>query len=193
MNELVLEKSGNVAEDRIDVFSKLLENRIVFVDNLLSDEATCNIIAVLLYLDKESQDKITLFINSEGGDIRNVFALYDAMNLIGAPLETFCMGSAMHESVLLLAAGEAGCRLATKNADICLSQINSSSGHYMGYGDLTTTKISHDKILKDNEAFLKELSKVTGRAVGQLRKDTERQLFLTSSQAIKHGIVDKVV
>lgn len=189
MNNIILEKMGNIEEVRIDIFSRLLQNRIIFIDDLTNDKTAIDILAVLLYLDKENHSKITIFINSEGGDLRNVFAIYDAMKLMISPIETFCIGSAMREAVLLLSAGTKGYRIIAKNADICISQIVNQC---VSYSDLTNTKISHDKTIKDNEVFLKELSKNIGKTLKQLKKDTERQLFLSAAQAIEYGIADKV-
>ena len=190
MNTVILEKIGNIEEIRVDVFSRLLQNRVIFIDDLITDRAAIDVIATLLHLDKEKNEKVTIFINSEGGDIRNVFAIYDAMKLMTSPIETFCIGSAMREAVLLLAAGTKGHRIITKNADICVSQVMSQ---YMSHSDLTNTKISHDKTVKDNESFMKELSKNIGKSLKDLKKTTERQLFLTATEAVKYGIADKVV
>ena len=190
MNTIILEKMGNIEDVRVDVFARLLQNRVIFIDDLLTDKAAVDTLAALFYLDKENQNKISIFINAEDGDIRNVFTIYDGMQLLSSPLETFCVGTAMREAVLLLAAGTKGHRLVTKNADVCLSQVTAQS---MGHSDLTNTKISHSKIIRDNEAFLKALSKHTGKTLNQLKKDTERQFFMTATEAVKYGIADKVV
>jgi len=190
MNTVILEKMGNIEEVRVDVFSRLLQNRIIFIDDLLTDKASVDVLAALFVLDKENQNKITIFINAEDGDIRNVFAIYDGMQLLSSPLETFCIGAVMREAVLLLAAGTKGYRLITKNAGICISQVMSQS---MGHSDLTNTKISHTKTIRDNEAFLKALSNHSGKSLVQLKKDTERQCFMTAAEAVKYGIADKVV
>ena len=192
MNTVILEKILNSGEDRFDVFSRLVQNRIIFINDLISDKNTSDIIATLLYLDldENNNDKITVFINAECGDIRNVLAIYDIMQILSVPIETFCIGTAMREAVLLLAAGTKGSRLISKNADICLSQVLSQS---VSQSDLTNTKISHDKILKDNEIFLKLLSKHLGKSLKTLKKDIERQKFMSASQAVAYGIADEVV
>lgn len=190
MHHIILEKIANTEEIPVNVFSRLIQNRIIFVDDLYSDQAAANILAALLFLDKTGDTKITMFINAEGGDIRNVFMIYDAMQLLVSPVETFCIGSAMREVVLLLAAGNQGSRFISKIADVCISQV---TAQYMSHSDLTDTKISHDKIIKDNDTFLKELAKLTGKSFQELKADTERQMFLTATQAVNYGIVDKVV
>lgn len=190
MHNVILERLTNVEEVRVDIFSKLLQNRVIFIDDLISDRAAMDIVAALFHLDSENNDKITLFINSEGGDIRNIFAIYDAMQIITSPLETFGIGSVMKEAVLLLAAGTKGFRLITRNADVCLSQVTLQ---YMNYSDLTDTKISHEKTIKDNDNFLKALSKNINKPLKDLKKDTERQLFMTSNEAIKYGLADKIM
>lgn len=190
MNTLILERIASVDDNRVDVFTKLLQHRVIFVDDLFNDKLTADIVAVLFFLDRDSDEQITMFINSEGGDIRNTFAIYDAMKLISSPIETFCVGSAMREAVLLLAAGAPGQRLIAKNADVNISQIVS---HYVGYSDLTNTKINHDKVVRDNDVFLKELSKAIKKPFKTLKKDIERQRFMTAKQAVEYGIADKVM
>lgn len=190
MNTVILERMDSVNEVHVDVFAKLLQHRVIFIDDLFTDRATADVIATLFYLDKEETNQITVFINAEGGDIRNVFSIYDAMQLVSSPIETFCIGSAMREAVLLLAAGTKGHRIIAKNADINISQVMSP---YTSQSDLTNTKITHDKVLKDNENFLKELSKHIKKPLKELKKDTQRQLFMTANQAVKYGIADRVV
>lgn len=189
VNTLILEKFQSENEIRIDVSSKLIQNRIIFVDDLINDKNAAGIVATLLLLDSESQDKITIFINSEGGDIRNVFMIYDAMKLISSPIETFCIGTAMREATLLLAAGSPGMRLIAKNADTAISQIV-YNGIYLS--DLTDTKIAHQKWNRDNEAFLKELSKRTNKPLKQIKIDTERQLFMNAQKTVEYGLADRV-
>lgn len=190
MNTVILEQASRLEEVRSDLFGKLLENRILFIDDLYSDAVAADIIAVLFLLGKNPEDKITLFISAESGDLRNVFAIYDAIKIAKSTIETVCIGAASREAALLLSAGTKGHRFITKNSDVCLSSINYS---FMDHSDLTNIKISHDKVLLDNESFLKELSKNIGKSLKVLKKDTERQLYLTSAQAVKYGLADKVV
>jgi len=191
MNTIILEKIGAIEEMKVDVFSRLLQNRIIFIDDLFTDKISIDILATLMHLDKEeNNNKITMFINAEGGDIRNVFAIYDAMQLVKSPIETFCIGSAMREAVLLLAAGTKGSRIIAKNADINVSQVMSQ---HVSSSDLTDTKITHNKRLKDNKIFLQELSKHIGKPLKELKEDTERQSFMTAAEAVEYGIADRVV
>ena len=176
-------------EDRFDVFSKLINSRVLFINDFIDDKSAVDIVAALMCLDKHNHDKITIFINSDGGDIRNIFMIYDIIKSLSSPIETFCIGTAMGESVLLLAAGTKGSRIISKNSDIGVSQIAHNG---IGYYDLTNAKISHEKNKKDNEVFLKELSKCTGKSLKIIKSDTQRQLFLTPQEAVKYGIVDKV-
>lgn len=190
MNPFVTESVIHEEEVQIDVSQRLLQARILFVDELLNDQTAANIVATLLHLDKISNEKITMFLNLEVSDIRNVFMVYDTMQLLSAPIETCCVGTAMHEAVLLLAAGTKGMRVITKNADVCVSQVTNVG---MSHSDLTNTKIFHKKVQKDNDNFLRELSKCTKKPLRSLKKDVERQLFLNPTQAVKYGIVDKVI
>lgn len=190
MNTEIIEQVSHLEEVRSNLFFRLLQNRIIFIDNLFSDRATTDIIAVLFMLDQEKEEKITIYINAEGGELRNVFAIYDTMQLLKSPLETCCIGAVMREATLLLAAGTKGYRFVSKNSDIGISQVITQ---YMSHSDLTNTKITHDKIIRDNETFLKEFAKNIGKSVKELKKDIERQLFLTPAQAVQYGIADKVI
>lgn len=189
MNNQVLERAANIEENRVDVFSRLISNRIVFIDNLLEDQVVIDTIAVLLLLEKDKQEKITITINAEVGDIRNVFALYDVMQSLKSPIETLCIGSAMREAVLLLAAGSKGQRLISRNADISICQL---TGQGTSISDMTDTQIFHQRVMRNNETFLKELSKLTGKSLKQIKRDTERQLFMTPKEAIAYGIADGI-
>lgn len=189
MNTIILEKMDNVEENRIDCFSRLLQNRIIFIDDLFTDRVAVDILATLLFLDKTGKDKVTIFLNAEGGELRNVFMIYDGIKLMSSIVETFCIGSASREAVLLLAAGTKGHRRITKNSDVCISQI---MAQYMSHSDLTNTKISHAKTVNDNNRFLQELAKNTGKTLQEIKKDTERQMFMTPREAVKYGIADMV-
>lgn len=175
----------------IDVYQKLVDNRILFLFDTIDDKLASNITATLLLKDYEDpKSKITLFINSDGGDIRNVFMIYDMMQIVEAPIETICIGSAQNEAALLLAAGAPGMRLATKHAIIGVGQL---VHEWMSFSDLTDAKQILDLSAKDNKRMMDIIGKACGKSAKEITADLERKIFMSSSQAVKYGLIDKVI
>lgn len=175
----------------IDVYQKLVDNRILFLFDTIDDKLASNITATLLLKDYEDpKSKITLFINSDGGDIRNVFMIYDMMQIVEAPIETICIGSAQNEAALLLAAGTPGMRLATKHAIIGVGQL---VHEWMSFSDLTDAKQILDLSAKDNKRMMDILAKACGKPIKEITADLERKIFMSSNQAVKYGLIDKVI
>jgi ATP-dependent Clp protease protease subunit len=190
LNTLVVEKTEN-GDVVYDIFSKLTENRLIFIQGFIDDRIASDVVAALLYLDlNDKKNKITLCLNSEGGDIKSVMMIYDILKLIKSPIETICIGSSMFESLLILAAGHKGMRYATQNSTMCLDQISHSE---INYSDLTNAEISHNQSKEDNSKFLKELAKCMGKTVKEISLLCDRQLFLNSKDAKKYKIIDKVI
>lgn len=189
MNTLITEEGEMGHPEILDVFSRLAEDRILFITDYIDDRISTDICATLLLMDGEStEDKITLFINSEGGECRSIFAIYDLMELIKSPIETVCIGSAMNEAVLLLAAGDK--RLATKNAVICPSQLVQEKYYQV---DLTDAKATSERLDKDNKAFMKALAKKVGKKMSEVIIDFEKRTYLSATQAQKYGLIDGVI
>lgn len=190
MNTLVLEQTEN-GEMPMDVYQKLANDRILFITDFIDDTIATDIIATLLLKDHEdSEKKITLFINSPGGDIRNTFMIYDVMMLVNAPIETVCIGAAMDEAAILLAGGEKGMRLATKNSIISVSQL--ASNWHM-HTNMTDAKRLMDQINIDNNRLMDIIAKSAGKPIKQVREDFDRRVFFTSPKAMKYGLIDKIV
>jgi ATP-dependent Clp protease, protease subunit len=190
LNTLVLEQTEH-GEMPMDVYQKLANDRILFITDYVTDEIATDIIATLLLKDHEDPEKkITLFINSDGGDIRNTFMIYDVMTMIQAPIETVCIGSAMDESAILLAGGERGMRLATKNAVIAVSQLVQD---WNMHTNLTDGKNLLDQFIVDNNRLMDIYSKATNKSVKQVKTDFDRRVFFNASQAVKYGLIDKVI
>lgn len=190
MNTTVIDRSsGN--EYPIDIFTKLSNDRILFINDEVNDDVATEIIATLLLKDMEnSEDPISLFINTEGGDVRSVLMIYDTMKMISAPIKTICCGVAMNEAVLLLAAGTKGSRFATKNATVAPSQLV----HEQSYmSDLTDAKVIMDQSIKDNKSLMKALAKTTQHKLPQIMKDFERKQFFTAEQAKDYGFIDEII
>lgn len=190
MNTIVTETTEH-GEMPVDVYQKLSNDRILFICHELSDHLASDITATLLLKDSEDPNrKITLFINSQGGDIRNALMICDMMNMVEAPIETVCIGAAMNEAALILASGTPGSRFATKNAIIAVSQL---SHDYFSRGNLTDAKKLLELSLGDNKRMMEIVSKTTKKSLKQVTADFERQVFMTSQQAAKYGLIDKVV
>jgi len=190
LNTLVLEQTEH-GEMPMDVYQKLSNDRILFLTSYLDDEVAADVVATLLLKDTEEPDqKITLFINSHGGDIRNAFMIYDVMTMIGAPIETVCIGAAMDEAAIILAGGTPGMRLATPHAIIAATQLVHS---FHMHTDLPGAQALFEQEKKDNQRLMEILSKTTKKSLAQVKKDFDRRVFFNAKSALKYGFVDKIV
>lgn len=190
MNTLVLEQTEH-GEIPMDVHQKLANDRILFITDYITDDVATDLVATLLLKDHEDNEKkITLFINSPGGDIRNTFMIYDVMTMINAPIETVCMGAAMDEAAILLAGGKKGMRLATKNAIISVSQL---VNNWHMHTNMTDAKNLMEQFKIDNDRLLDILSKAVSKPIKQLREDFDRRVFFTAPKAVKYGLIDKII
>ncbi len=190
MNTFVLE-STEIGDIPMDVYQKLANDRILFLCNQITDNVATDIIATLFLKDAEDPEKkITLFINSDGGDIRNALMIYDVMSMLQAPVETVCIGSAMDEAAIILAGGTAGMRLATKNSVIAASQLVHD---WYSHSNLTDAKKILDQSLSDNKRMMEILSKSCKKPLKQVMDDFQRRVFMNAKQAAKYGLIDKVI
>jgi ATP-dependent Clp protease, protease subunit len=190
MNTLVLEDTSQ-GEQPVDVYQRLASDRILFLTNFVDDQVATDLIATLLLKDHESsEEKITLFINCNGGDIRNVLMLYDVMQMITAPIETICIGSAMDEAAILLAAGTKGMRLATENSVITVSQLVQD---WHTATNITDGKNLMEQFVADNNRVMNILSKATGKTIKQVKMDFDRRVFFKPLKAAKYGIIDYII
>lgn len=190
MNTVITEKTEN-GEVSYDVFSKLVDSRILFMHDYITDDVATDIVATLLYLDHEDDSKkISLYLNSEGGDIESIFMIYDVMKIIKSPIETFCIGAALGESSLILAAGTKGMRYATKSSIIRINQLSHS---YSKYSDMTSAKITLEQSKKENKKFLDALRSCTDKTLKIISKDTEKDFYMSPDAAKKYGIIDFIV
>jgi ATP-dependent Clp protease protease subunit len=191
VNTIITEVTENGDEYAIDIFHKLANNRMFFIYESIDEKIATDLIAALILKDSEnSEEKITLIINSGGGDIRSVFMMYDMMQMISSPIETICVGQTSFESVVILCAGTPGMRFATKNSIFCISQLIHDR---MSYSDLTDAKYVLSQIKKDNKRQMEILAKHTSHTLSQVMKDFEKKKFLTAQEALKYGFVDKIV
>lgn len=190
LNTLVLETTEH-GDFPVDVYQKLANDRILFITDFITDEIAAGIVATLLLKDSEDPGrKITLFINSMGGDIRNIFMIYDMIKMIESPVETVCIGAAMDEAAVLLTAGESGMRFATKNSQIAVGQLVND---WITRTNLTDAKKLLTLVMNDNKRMMEILSSCTGKTLKQISEDFDRKVFMSASQAVKYGLIDKVV
>jgi len=191
-NELiptVIEK--NAQGDRAyDIYSRLLKDRIIFIQGAIDDSKSSTIIAQLLFLEKEDKDEeIKIYIMSEGGSVLAAFAIYDTIQLIKAPVATFCIGYAYSAAAFLLAAGSKGRRVALPTSRIMIHEP--WVGHIEGKTE--DVKIEAQQLDLTKQLFLERMAYHTGKMADQIEKDCTKDKYFSPSEAQKYGIVDKVL
>lgn len=173
-----------------DIFSRLLKDRIIFLGTAVNDTVSNSIIAQLLFLESSDPEKeISLYINSPGGSVTAGLAIYDTMQYIQAPVSTICLGQAASMGAVLLAAGEPGMRSSLPNSRILIHQP------MMGglSGQATDIDIQAKEILELRKTLNTILSNTTGQPIERIKKDTDRDFFMSAEDALEYGIVDQVV
>jgi ATP-dependent Clp protease protease subunit len=185
---IVVEQTGR-GERAYDIFSRLLKERIIFLGTVVSDEIANLITAQLLFLESEDPEKdIYFYINSPGGSVTAGLAIYDTMQYIRPPVSTLCLGQAASMAAWLLAAGARGKRYALPHARIMLHQPLGGAR-----GQASDIDIQAKEILRLREQLNNILMKHTGQNLKRVERDTDRDLFLTSRQALEYGIIDEVI
>ena len=183
----VIEKT-NAGERAYDIYSRLLKDRIIFVSGEIDDDLANSVISQLLFLDSRNHDDINLYINSPGGNITSGMAIYDTMNYIKSDVTTICVGMAASMASVLLASGKKGKRYILPNAEVMIHQPLGGVK-----GQATEIKIVADRILYLRKKLNKILSEKTGKDIKEIEKDTERDYYLNSSDALEYGLVDKIL
>ena len=179
----------NRGERAYDIFSRLLNDRIVFLADQVNDTTASLVVAQMLFLEAQDPDKdIHFYINSPGGSVSAGLAIYDTMNLIKCDVSTICIGMAASMGAFLLAAGEKGKRFALPNSEIMIHQPLGGM-----QGQASDIKIHADHILRTRERLNRILSERTGKSYKQICLDTERDNFLTAAEAAEYGLIDKVL
>lgn len=188
MIPMVIETSGR-GERAYDIYSRLLKERIVFLVGPINDAVANVVVAQLLFLESENPDKeISLYINSPGGSISSGMAIYDTMQFIKPNVSTLCIGMAASMGAFLLQAGAKGKRFALPNATVMIHQ---PLGGFQGQA--SDIEIHAKYILSLRERLYKLMSEHTGRTVEEIARDSERDNFLTSSEAVEYGLIDQVL
>ena len=186
---MVVEQTAR-GERSYDIYSRLLNDRIVFLSDEVNDQTASLVVAQLLFLEAQDADKdISLYINSPGGSVSAGMAIYDTMNFIKCDVSTICIGMAASMGSFLLAAGTKGKRLALPNAEIMIHQP------LLGglQGQASDIKIHADHIIKIRERMNRIYAERTGQTVEQIEHDTNRDNFLTAEEACKYGLIDRVI
>ncbi len=185
---MVVEQTSR-GERSYDIFSRLLNDRIIFLSDEVNDATASLVVAQLLFLEGEDPDKdISLYINSPGGSITAGMAIYDTMQYIKCDVSTICVGMAASMGAFLLAAGAKGKRYALPNSEIMIHQPLGGT-----QGQATDIKIHADRIIRIRSKLNEILAERTGKPLETIEKDTERDNFLTAEEAAQYGLIDKVI
>lgn len=188
---MVVEQT-NRGERSYDIYSRLLEDRIIFLSGQVDDTTSSLVVAQLLYLESKDPDKeIQLYIDSPGGSITAGMAIYDTMQYIKCDVSTICIGMAASMGAFLLAAGTKGKRMALPNSEVMIHQPLIGGGGLSG--QTTDIKIYTDHLVKTKEKMNRILSERTGKSYEQVCADTERDNFMTADEAMEYGLIDKVI
>ncbi|MBR6624342.1 MAG: ATP-dependent Clp endopeptidase proteolytic subunit ClpP [Ruminococcus sp.] len=178
-------------ERSYDIFSRLLNDRIIMLSDQVNDATASLVVAQLLYLESQDPEKdISLYINSPGGSITSGMAIHDTMQYIKCDVSTICVGMAASMGAFLLAAGTKGKRFALPNSEIMIHQPLISGGLS---GQCTDIKIHSDHLVRIRQKMNEMLAANTGKSLEQIQLDTERDNYMTAQEAMEYGLVDKVI
>lgn len=184
----VIEKT-QFGERVYDIYSRLLEERIIFLGQQIEDTIANSVIAQLLFLEKEDAEKdITLYVNSPGGQVTSTLAMYDTMQHIKPDVSTVCLGMAASGGALILLGGAAGKRFALPHSEIMIHQPLGGA-----QGQATDIAIHADHIVKTKKLLNEMIAKHTGQPLDKVEEDTERDKFMMAPEALKYGLIDKII
>ena len=185
---MVIEQTGK-GERSYDIYSRLLKERIIFLHDAIDDNIANLIISQLLFLEAEANDRdIYLYINSPGGVVTSGMAIYDTMQFITSPVSTICMGQAASMGAFLLSAGKKGKRFALPNSRIMIHQPLGGA-----QGQATDIEIQTKEILRIKRQLNQILSEVTGQKLSKIENDTDRDFFMSGSEAKEYGLIDDII
>lgn len=191
MNTLVpyvIERTGN-GERSYDIFSRLLKDRIVFVDGEINDATADLVVAQLLFLESENPDKdINMYINSPGGSVTAGLAIYDTMQYVHCPIQTICLGQAASMAAILLAGGTKGKRIALPSSRVMIHQPRGGVG-----GQESDIAIQAKEIIRLKQLSIQYLAKATGQSEKTIAKDMERDFYMSAKDALEYGVIDQVM
>lgn len=183
----VIEKSSN-GERSYDIYSRLLKDRIIILNDEITDINSNIVIAELLYLDSINNDDISIYINSPGGSVTAGMAIYDTINFIKSDVSTICVGMAASMAAFLLSSGTKGKRYCLPNSEVMIHQPLGGA-----QGQATEIKIAAERILKLREKLNKMLAENTKQNIKRIEKDTERDYFMSAKEALDYGLIDEIL
>jgi len=184
----VIEDTGGQRQT-YDIYSRLLEDRIIFLHHSIDDEAANVVIAQILYLAAKDPSKdIRLYINSPGGIVTAGLAIYDTIRFVKCDVATICIGQAASMAAVLLAAGAKGKRSALPNSRILLHQVLGGA-----QGQAADVKIQTEELLRMRDLIVKILAEHTGKVKRTIQKDTDRDYFMSAEEAIEYGLIDRII
>ena len=182
-------ESSLAGERAYDIYSRLLKDRIIFIGTGINDAVANAVIAQLLFLDKEDpKEEVVMYINSPGGQVTSALAIYDTMQHIGPDIRTICIGMCASAAAILLSSGTKGKRNILPNAEVMIHQVLGGAE-----GQATDIDIHARHILKTRDRLNKILAKNTGQKLAKIEADTERDYFMSAEEAVKYGVVDKII
>ena len=185
---MVIEQTGR-GERSYDIFSRLLNDRIIFLSDEVNDATASLVVAQMLFLEAQDPTKdISFYINSPGGSVTAGMAIYDTMQYIKCDVSTICIGMAASMGAFLLSAGTKGKRIALPHSEIMIHQPLGGA-----QGQASDIKIRAELILRTRDMLNKILSENTGKPIEQIEKDTDRDNFMTAQQALEYGIIDRIL
>ena len=185
---VVVDQVGN-NERSYDIYSRLLEDRIIFLSGEINDQVANSVVAQLIYLEGKNPDKdIFMYINSPGGSVSAGLAIYDTMNYIKCDVSTICIGMAASMAAVLLSSGAKGKRIVLPHAEVMIHQPLGGA-----QGQATDIEIHAKHIQKTRELLNNILSKNTGKPIETIKQDTERDNYMDAKTALKYGLVDKIL
>lgn len=183
----VIEKSSN-KEYAYDLYSRLLKDRIIFLSGEINDALASIIVSELLYLDSINHNDIYLYINSPGGSVTSGLAIYDTMNYVKSDIRTIVVGMAASMGAFLLSSGTKGKRFALENAEVMIHQVLGGA-----QGQATDIKIAAEHILKIKKKLNEILAKNTSQTLEKIEVDCERDNYMSASEALSYGLIDKII
>ena len=185
---MVVEQTGR-GERSYDIFSRLLNDRIIFLSDEVNDATASLVVAQMLFLEAQDPTKdISFYINSPGGSVTAGMAIYDTMQYIKCDVSTICIGMAASMGAFLLSAGTKGKRIALPHSEIMIHQPLGGA-----QGQASDIKIRAELILRTRDMLNKILSENTGKPIEQIEKDTDRDNFMTAQQALEYGLIDRII
>ena len=184
----VIEKTSH-GERAYDIYSRLLKDRIIFLGTEINDGVANAIIAQLLFLENQDPEKdIKIYINSPGGSVTAGMAIYDTMQYIKSDVSTICIGMAASMAAVLLTAGAKGKRFCLPNSEVMIHQVMGGTE-----GQASDIKIHAERIIRMKDHLNEILSKHSGKNIKQVEKDADRDYFMSAEEAVKYGLIDKVI